>query len=329
MPFLLHEFSSESDLVKAIEEVSEKFTSQRENISHYLSDKRLTSAYTAFYLTTNFPKLREVFRWLPPEWTAALKHCNFIDVGAGPGTFSLAWKMFGGEGKIYQVETSEVMTLQAKRLWEGLMPNSPVEYLKTIKKMPNSFLFFGHSANEMGAAKVIRYVEDTTPEHILFIEPGTKSFFPEMLKIRDYLLSRNFNVLFPCPTALECPMKNSSEDWCHQIIHVRQEDDVERLTQLVKKDRRTLPLTVHAYSRQGSFKTPQERLVRVLPDTKFSFEWEVCHNNNLEHYQVMKRNLEKSRLKELALLVAGSSVETILDKNIEQTKRVEIIKFHK
>ena len=65
MPHLLYQFKSESDLVKAIEEISLKFTKERSNIGDYLKDPRLVSAYTVFYLLTNIPKLEAVLKWLP------------------------------------------------------------------------------------------------------------------------------------------------------------------------------------------------------------------------------------------------------------------------
>ncbi len=326
LPHLLYEFSSESDLTRAIQEVSQNFTTNRGDLTRYLKDQRLVSAYTAFYLTTNFPKLREVARWLPRDWVEGLKSCDFVDLGAGPGTFSLAWRDLGGEGAVHQIETSELMQAQALKLWRGL-GNQGLSQAKFARKLPGSFLLFGHSANEMGAPGAIRYIEEVSPDHVLFIEPGTKAFFPEMLKIRDHLLAAGFKVLFPCPEPLACPMRESGEDWCHQFITVRQEDDVERLSQLARKDRRHLPLIVHAYSKTFATKNPEERIVRVLPETKFSFEWEVCRNNILEHYQVMKRNLSKDRIKELGALTAGTPIETRLEKVVEKTKRVELLRI--
>ena len=179
LPLLIYKFKSESDLVKAIEELSLKFTQKREQISDYLKDERLTSAYTAFYLTTNMPKLEAVFKWMPETWLAQIKNSTFIDVGAGPGTFSLAFREWAEVPvKVMQIETSPVMRDQAKRIWEGLYPDEKL----LLKAEGETFLFFGHSANEMGVEAALRYVKEYNPDHILFIEPGTKEFFPQMLK---------------------------------------------------------------------------------------------------------------------------------------------------
>jgi ribosomal protein RSM22 (predicted rRNA methylase) len=330
IPHLIYQFKSESDLVKAIEEISIKFTKDRHKIGDYLKDPRLVSAYTAFYLLTNIPKLEEVLKWMPQEWISLLKNCDFIDLGAGPGTFSMAWKELGGSGEFYQIELSALMKEQGKKIWQGfhsenLKQGSRWEWTSGNEK----FLLFGHSANEMGSKVAIDYIEKINPDHILFIEPGTKDFFPTMLEIRDHLLKKNWNVLYPCPLALECPMKGSDTDWCHQFIQVKQDAEIERISQMAKKDRKLLPLTVHAYSKTFSSKNPTERLERVLPETKFSFEWEICHNNVLEHYQVMKRDLSKQESRQLGEVLAGESVETELIKNLERSKRVKVLKVGK
>lgn len=323
MPHLIYQFKSESDLLKAIEEISLKFTKEREKIGDYLKDPRLVSAYTVFYLLTNIPKLNEVLKWMPDEWIQELKKCDFVDLGAGPGTFSFAWKEAGGQGDYYQIELSTLMKEQGKKIWEGfhketLRQGSRWEWTSGNEK----FVLFGHSANEMGAKTAIEYIEKINPDHILFIEPGTKDFFPKMLEIRDYLLKKNWNVLYPCPKALDCPMKNSTEDWCHQFIQVKQDAEIERISQMARKDRKLLPLTVHAYSKTFSYQNPSERVVRVLPETKFSFEWEVCHNNTIEHDQVMKRDLTKQETRDLSEILAGVSIETELVKTLEKSKRV-------
>lgn len=321
MPHLLYEFKSEHDLLKAIEELSINFTQKREKISAYLSDERLASAYTAFYLTTNIPKLEAVFRWMPPAWLERLKISTFIDLGAGPGTFSIAFRQWSGApSKIMQIETSTVMRNQAQKIWEGLYPHE--ELLKTPEG--EKFLFFGHSANEMGAEVALRYIRDLAPDHILFIEPGTKDFFPKMLEIREVLMKKGFNILYPCPNQETCPLKNSAEDWCHQFIEVKQDSEVERLSQMARKDRRHLPLIVHAFSKTFSPEKSSARIIRVLPETKFSHEWDMCDFNQLTHYQVMKRGLKKEALDRLSEVLAGAAVESDMEKELHNGKRVKV-----
>ena len=322
LPHLLFEFPHESDLLKAIGEISRKFTTERESIGDYLKDERLVSAYTAFYLLTNVPKLRAVMHWMPEEWKKDIADSSLIDLGAGPGTFSLAWKeLFGGKDFL-QIETSPVMRKQARKLWDGLSPQVPMKQEGTLEK---SVLLFGHSANEMGESAALSYIERHSPEHILFIEPGTKEFFGKMLNIRRELLAKGWHVLYPCPEETECPMKGT-ENWCHQFIHVSHDPDVERLSQMMKLDRKLLPLTVQAFSKK-EYPRVNERLVRVYPETKFSFEWQVCHENNLEDYQIMKRGMDKATEKSFSSILAGEEVRSTTEKEVSGKKRVTIQKI--
>lgn len=330
LPHLIYEFKTEHDLIHAIDEISEKFTTNRERLGDYLKDPRLVSAYTVFYLSTNIPKLQEVFKWLPVDWKQMLSSCDFIDLGAGPGTFSIAWHEMGEiSGDFYQIETSSLMREQAHKLWQGFTQKELKQGNRWQWDVPRSkFLLFGHSANEMSIEVILDYIDKINPDHILFIEPGTKAFFPKMLAVRDYLLSKRYAILFPCPLPEACPMKGT-EDWCHQFIQVKQNAEIERLSQMAKKDRSLLPLTVQAYSRSYHGANPPERIVRVLPETKFSHEWQVCRNNVIEQYQIMKRDMSKAESKELGEVLAGTGIETELVKTLEQSKRVKILKVLK
>lgn len=326
-PHLIYQFKSEAELVKSIEEISQKFTIDRLRIGDYLKDPRLVAAYTAFYLLTNIPKLEEVFRWLPADWIEDLKSCDFIDVGAGPGTFSLAWDHIAqSTGDFYQIELSPLMQEQGRKLWTSYSKKTLHQGMRwQWNNVKPKVLFFGHSANEMGAKIAIEYIDKINPDHILFIEPGTKSFFPIMLEIREHLIHKKFSILYPCPNADSCPL-SKSEDWCHQFLKVKQDNEVERISQMAKLDRKLMPAIVQAYSKKGTYQNPEQRLVRVLPETKFSFEWEVCVNNKIEHYQVMKRDLSKNEIKEIGQILAGSAIETEIVKQLEKSTRIKLLR---
>ncbi len=323
LPHLLYEFPHEADLLKAIEELSKKFTVERDCIEDYLRDPRLASAYTAFYLATNLPKFEAILPWFSQEILEGLKSSSLIDVGAGPGTFSLAFRQWKGPGEILQIENSRLMGEQARALWNGLYPDEEILQNTSLKSPGPKLMLFGHSANEMGSREALNYISTHDPEHILFIEPGTKDFFPKMLEIRESLLEKGYRVLYPCPDSINCPLRDT-EDWCHQYVHVSHSPDVERLSQMAGKDRRNLPLIVHLYSRTLPFMGTHERVLRVYPETKFSFEWDVCHKNQKEHYQIQKRNLSKSEQKKMAQRTPGDSVETELEKEFDGIKRVRI-----
>lgn len=328
MPHLLHQFASEADLVKAIGELSTAFTTDRKNISRYLTDPRLVSAYTAFYLTTNIPKLEAVLSWLTPDFRQDVLSSQLVDVGAGPGTFSLAWKLLGGAGEPIMWESSKLMREQAKLLLEGLT-HTPARFDSNVGEFEKKLLLFGHSANEMGEIETWNYIQKAEPERVLFIEPGTPEVFALMLKLRERFIQDGWSIVYPCLNSSACPMGGS--DWCHQFIDVRHAPDVERLTQLAHKDRRNLPVIVHFYQRpkiEGR-DTNIARIVRVHPETKFSFEWDVCRPENeklvQERFQLMFKHVPKTELKTVSSLKSGALCAWETDKMVGSTRRIKLV----
>lgn len=329
-PFLVYEFKSEHELIKAIEEISYKFTREREHIEDYLNDPRLVAAYAAFYLTTNVGKLSPILNWLPQDFVGHLQSSHIIDMGAGPGTYSIAVRgLLKKPISLTQIETSSIMREQAKKIWEGLYPGENLSQSSkpTGQNFDETFMLFGHSANEMGYEKVIDYVSQLNPQHLLFIEPGTKTVFDLMLRVRKSLIENNYNLIFPCPQSDECPLQGTN-DWCHQYIELKQDEEVERISQIARKDRRRLPLTVMAFSKATKLEVTPVRIIRTMPPTKFSFEWEACINNQHISLQVMKRSLTKPQIDKLENVLSGDQVEITLEKELEKYHRVKVLRIN-
>lgn len=325
LPHLLWANSSEHDLIKAVEELSENFTKDRSKISTYLSDPRLVSAYTAFYLSTNVPKLEAVLKWLKPSELEELEDYELIDVGAGPGTFSLAWRELIGT-KSVMIETSSVMREQAKKLFQGLYQEEALFDLKQIMK--KKLLLFGHSLNEMGLEAGLEYLQKTNPDKVWMIEPGTKEMFQLALKFREKMLKLGWSIRFPCPSSSSCPMEGS-DDWCHQYLNVRHSDDVERLTQLAGRDRRNLPITVMMFEKNEMKKEESTaRIVRVFPQTKFSHEWQVCLKSHdqlmLQRFELPFKLNSKAEKKAIESLLAGDEIHFEIEKDLSERKRVRL-----
>ena len=82
---------------QSIDEISEgvkllqkDFTTDRDkSIENYLSDPKLVSAYTAFYLPSNLKKC--AFLLIKIQLLNSLENIQFIDLGCGHGTISLGW----------------------------------------------------------------------------------------------------------------------------------------------------------------------------------------------------------------------------------------------
>jgi ribosomal protein RSM22 (predicted rRNA methylase) len=324
-PHLLYQFKSESELVSAIAELSENFTKNRSQLSHYLSDPRLVSAYTAFYFTTNYPKLAASLNWLSSIEREELNSYQLIDVGAGPGTLSLAWREIFNSSPI-MLESSPLMREQASNLFKALYQEEAC--FDISKAQERKLLLFSHSLNEMGAAAGIDYVEQVKPQKVWLMEPGTKESFKVALEFRDQLIRKGFSLIFPCPSSSRCPMQGS-EDWCHQYLKVTHDPEVERLTQLAQKDRRSLPMVVMMFEKShGSMEKDQARIVRVFPETKFSFEWQVCLSDNnqlqLVNFQLLFKSLTKEQKKLISQWRAGEKISYEIEKEMRDSHRIKL-----
>jgi hypothetical protein len=327
-PHLLISNISSAEMVKLIKEMSIKFTKKREDIHDYVFEHRHVSAYASFYLPTNMPKLEFLLSQLPSDVIQDFKNRPFIDIGAGPGTFSLAWKKLlkiSSHVEMIAVDTSKIMLDQAEKIMNGFFPKH--KFLSTTKfaeKKENSVLFFGHSINEMGREKAQDYIMTIDPEYIIWIEPGTSELFKELVILRDIVLD-HYDVLYPCPSSAACP-----NTWCHQVLRTTHLPELERLSQLVELDRKILPMTAHVYRRKS--KTPtvatQATVIRYIQETKFSFEYEVCYafegTNINAIIEIQKKLLTKEEVKNFKHSSVGDRLDFTVLKVIGEKLRVKL-----
>lgn len=325
---LIFDISSEARLVELVQRLSQQFTTTRENIGEYWESPELTAAYALFYFPTNYAKFAWAMEKIKKDFVTS--SLEVIDMGSGPGTFLQAFKdHFPEVDNFIGIEHSKVMREQAKLLWAKAYQNEKeCLFVPSAEKLPakksQRLLLFGHSLNEMEDEFFQKTLKTVDPDFILFIEPGTKQSFSKIKMVREFLLQKKFQIFYPCPSAAACPMDNT-DNWCHQYVMASFEAAVERLCQLVKLDRRHMPVIMHFYAkdlRSQIFSENEARIVQTFPETKFSVEWEVCRNhvkNKIEHLQLLKRKLSKSETKELKKLYAGDTLSFEIEKEISES----------
>lgn len=319
---------TESEMVKLIGEISNKFTKKRDAINDYVLEHRHVSAYAAFYLPTNIPKLHFLLSKLPPDILNDFTNRPFIDIGIGPGTFSLAWKKLlsiPAHVEMIGVDSSQIMLDQAQKIMNGFFPHDKFMGVRKFKeKKSNSVLFFGHSINEMGKDKAQDLIMTIDPEYVLWIEPGTSDLFLELASLREILLD-HYEILYPCAAQGACP-----NQWCHQVLRTTHEADIERLSQLVSLDRKILPMTAHIYRRKSKPLRPSEKatIIRYIQETKFSFEYEVClaidGENKNQVIEILKKTLSKEEEKNFKNSNVGEKIHYEVDKIVGEKYRVKI-----
>lgn len=329
-PFLLKSDLSDSKTASLIEEMSQKFTTKREQIKDYVLDEAHVSAYTSLYLTTNIPKLHFLLSKLTPETLEDLFSRRFIDIGSGPGTYALGMclESNGQVPEVICVDTSLVMLKQAEKMIKGMFPEQKISTKRDyLEKSEESVLFFGHSINEMGIDEALKKVNRIDPEYVIYIEPATSTLFPELKKLREKLIS-HYDILYPCPTGEGCP-----SDWCHQVLRTSHDVSVERLSQMVSLDRKILPLVAHVYRRKSNQELKKRSVVtRYFNETKFSFDYEVCENlegqNHLRNIEIQKRDLSKKEEKILKDFNVGEFLDYEITKELEKKSRVKLKNFN-
>lgn len=333
---LIVKIPSEKKLVDLIQRLSQQFTINRDKIDEYWDNAELVAAYALFYFPTNYAKFSWALGKIGSDFVS--DNLEVIDVGTGPGTFLHAFKdHFPQIKKFIGIEHSKYMRQQAETLWIKAFGNlDQCEFISSANNLAKTdnkrLLIFGHSLNEMPEGELQKILNKIKPDYILFIEPGTKESFSKIKEARRYLLEKDFKVFYPCPSDAPCPMENT-DNWCHQYVMATYEPEVERLCQLVKLDRRHMPVIMHFYGKEGDRKelsSNEAFIVQTFPETKFSVEWEVCRNHKkseIEHLQILKRNLSKKDVKDLKNLYAGDYLSFEIEKEIsENSIRLKNIK---
>jgi len=330
---------TDHQIIGGLNQLHQLYTTHRQNLREDPLNEQMVSSYSLFYLLTNGPKLDFVFQKLPSSIQQKLLELPLMDIGTGPGTY--LWPLFnlGRRGVTYGVDRSPLMLSQAEKLRADHYSDHEILWGQSV---PTTFpqkgvLFFGNSINEIGVSKVISLVEKFQPEMIFWIEPGTRELSFELLKLRDFLSTQDFNVAYPCSTIKgKCPMVLRNEEaWCHQILRMTHEPEVERISQLVKLDRKSMAMNAHVYYRYNQSKIVEHEtatMVRFLTETKHSFEWEVClekdGTNTIIVFEIPKRELTKTQTKSLQKESVGIRFSYQTTKILSDNKwRIKLIDY--
>jgi hypothetical protein len=318
----------ESDLKKNIRIISENFTQSRSEIGKYVLDEKLVSAYAAFYLPTNIPKLKFLFDQLAPAIKDDIFKREFIDIGSGPGTFAYAFRSLRtiDGAPIHCIDSSIFMQAQSKKIMNGFYPKQEVLFQKNYSlKNEDATLFFGNSINEMGVALAGKMIKAISPEYVMWIEPGTSELFLDLKTLRSELTA-NYDIVYPCPSGDLCP-----NSWCHQVLRTTFHPEIERISQLVELNRKTLPLVAHLYRKK---KAPlKEQLqtaltVQYLNETKFSFLYDVCISENGQNkimtFEFLKKFMSTAIIKHFKNSNIGERIEYQVEKKLENVWRVRV-----
>ena len=244
------------------------------------------------------------------------------------------------------VDVSPLMLKQAEKLYKQFFPQVLLNtYLpddfdkkKNSKNKSGSslkLLLFSNSFNEIGEEQTLRYFKEGSYDFLLFLGVGTKDSFKNLMCLKSAIeQSKSYQILYPCKkSGAGCPMLEN--DWCHQTIRVKNDSDLDQVSQLAKIDRRSLAFTFHLYGKQG--KEPVDltlgkgalipsTIIQFLGKNKASFRWRVCFFEQsvkklkLLEAEFLLRGLSKKEKKELEQVQVGDTVYLNIEKYLDDSR---------
>jgi len=323
-------FKNDDELIGEILKWQDCYNHTRKLTEDYSSKE--VSAYIFYFFSTHLGRLKTCLARLPLEIQEDLFKTEFVDVGAGPATYTLAWyaniisrNPTQQLQKSYLIEQSMNMRKAADLVLDYYLRDLDCRYYNNIMSLPEmggtSTYFFGHSLNEMNVEIVISEILQKNPTYLFFLEPGTKQSFAKMLSMRTLLLASNqYQVIYPCARSEICPLERQKENWCHQYVDLRFDPAIEGMCQKMKRDRKRSPLIFHLYkkvSENSKIQSQHEGIhFKNAEDQKGKIVFSLCKNKNgknvLEEKMILKRHLSKAQEKQMAKILAGDIFDTRL-----------------
>src|SRR4030095_5503640 len=226
--------------------LSDLFTSERKDLAaNYLNDKKYRAGYLLYFLPLNFCKAQSILEKLPSSFFNRPK-VKILDLGCGPGTFSLALidhliqrktpgKKDRTEIEILALDQNYHVLKDAQILHEemvealknkgySLRVNLAVRTFDLRRGKPDTLLkndqfdlivasnFLNEWVSSSSQEKA-KFLEKIYQRHLpsegflILMEPGFQRSTRDLMALRDLILSRKgLNVFAPCLHQRECPM---------------------------------------------------------------------------------------------------------------------------
>jgi ribosomal protein RSM22 (predicted rRNA methylase) len=213
----------------------------------YMGRPDTIAAYCHYFLPWNLLRLSRLFMGLDLDIS---QNSVIVDMGAGPLTAlqalwlarpdlrrtPLTWHCLDKGSRILKT---------GKNLFQTLAPDAPwrvVTHRTTALQPPRCqarLVVMANVLNEIHPPHAKRPISETMEKlgsrisgllapqgQILAVEPGTRLAARGLVRFREHLLERKFNVSSPCPHHGECPMPGTGLNaWCHFPLNIGQAPD--------------------------------------------------------------------------------------------------------
>ncbi|MDX9897296.1 MAG: small ribosomal subunit Rsm22 family protein [Spirochaetia bacterium] len=220
--------------------------------SAYMDDPAMLSAYVDYYRHVSRAQVLRICSLvgLHPE--------SVLDIGAGPGSVSLALSELGAR-RFHLVDASalalesasEALASLAQAARESFSVSTSVADIESPEALPVGLFgiaVFGHCLNEIGRgedriARRLAIVEragaSLSPDgSIMILEPATLAASRDALALRDALVANGWRVLAPCSFGGPCPaLRAGPNHTCHDEATWNVPPGVQRLAEESGLDR--------------------------------------------------------------------------------------------
>lgn len=178
---------------------------------------RMPATYGA--ISSSLEHTLEILKMNNIEYRKELK--TLLDIGAGTGTASWVASDYLDLENITCIENEINMLSLGKQLMHA---NNKIYDIAKWKKQnvltenieeKADLVITAYMLNELNQKNpnsILEKLWNATNKLLLIVEPGTPESYNRLMKIRNYYIEKNAEIVAPCPHTKECKIQN--DDWC-------------------------------------------------------------------------------------------------------------------
>lgn len=253
-------------------------------------------AYALYYTPINFQKVKKYLEKLPADFKAK----EVLDFGCGPGTATLAAKLFFKEANFTCVDSSSQMLETAENILGWVQTN----FSNVIPNKKFDLIIAANSLNEISDPKILNETLSAlynvlNPNGILLIiEPALKTITRKLMQTRDDLINKHSDLvpIFPCTHKQSCPMlKANQSDWCHDSLTWERGPLVQQVDEMTGFNKHRIKTSGIIFQKSGQLLGGM-RVVTEVEKSKIGFKFIGCSDNFYGPIVFSKKKVKESEI---------------------------------
>ena len=265
--------------------------------------------YVAMRMPATFGSAYDVFKHIFDIYKEDIN--TVTDLGAGPGSASIALSYLKDIKEIHLLEFDEYMLEVGKEIVDSSDIKDIAKYHKfDITKDDISFKsdlvmssYLLNELNDVDRKVAIKKMWDATNKMMVIIEPGTPKGYQIIKEVRDHVINEKGYIIAPCSNMDNCPI--SSGDWCHFYTRISRS----KIHRLLKEGES--PFEDEKYSYIAFSKSPispNENIILRHPYIANGYvKLEICDKGEIKTIEVRKK--DKELYKRSRKLKAGDTLK--------------------